>query len=181
MPSGVAEKVGDCIGSRVIVGMEGRDRGGYRMVQWKCDCGAEGSSGLKAFRKTLNCPSCRPGNLPHPIIHGHAGRVGRSRLYDCWANMMQRVRGTGSERNKRWYAGINVCREWEKFEGFRDWALACGYEPGLSLDRLNPLGNYEPSNCEWVTRNENSRRALAEMRRLAAIGRQVELQRQLKG
>jgi hypothetical protein len=72
--------------------------------------------------------------------------------------MMQRTRGTGSPRNRRWYAGVKVCDQWQTFEPFRDWALANGYEPGLSLDRKYTCRDYEPRNCEWVSRSENSRR-----------------------
>jgi hypothetical protein len=73
--------------------------------------------------------------------------------------MMGRTRAKAG-RNARWYAGISVCPEWQKFEGFRDWALANGYREGLSLDRIFVWGDYEPGNCEWVTRSENSRRAV---------------------
>lgn len=179
-------KVGDRFGKREVTGfLLERDPEGQRRVTWRCDCGTMGICTLKSLRHTQSCKRCYKPSGGKPT-HGHAKRGldgkknGRTHLYDAWANMMQRVRGTGSERNKRWYAGIDTCPEWKKFEGFRDWAIANGYEPGLSLDRLNPLGNYEPSNCEWVSRAENSRRALAEMRRLAAIGRQIELQQQLK-
>ena len=44
---------------------------------------------------------------------------------------------------------------------FRRWSMAHGYEPHLSIDRINPSRNYEPSNCERVTREENSRRVHA--------------------
>ena len=59
-------------------------------------------------------------------------------------------------RNK----GIRVCKEWEEsFNAFREWALANGYREGLTIDRLDPDGNYEPGNCHWISRAENSRRA----------------------
>lgn len=48
--------------------------------------------------------------------------------------------------------GIRVCEEWNKsFEPFMDWALSNGYSDELTLDRINSAGNYEPSNCRWVT------------------------------
>ena len=57
--------------------------------------------------------------------------------------------------------GITVCDEWrESFTAFRDWAFGNGYVEGLSLDRIDPNGNYEPSNCRWVTLKDqgNNRR-----------------------
>jgi hypothetical protein len=56
--------------------------------------------------------------------------------------------------------GITVCDEWRNsFTSFRDWALSNGYAEGLSLDRIDYNGNYEPSNCRWVTikEQENNR------------------------
>ena len=47
--------------------------------------------------------------------------------------------------------GITVCEEWRSgFEAFRDWAFENGYQNGLSLDRIDVNGNYEPSNCRWI-------------------------------
>jgi hypothetical protein len=162
MPARRNVNIGDRFGSRVITEiLDSRDAWGQILARWNCDCGASGVTILKALWRTTNCLKCHPGNadsLGHVPVHGQAGK--RTHLYDTWANMMQRVRGTGSERNKRWYAGkgITACDDWQKFEGFRDWAVANGYEPGLSLDRKFATGNYEPNNCEWITRQENSRR-----------------------
>lgn len=57
--------------------------------------------------------------------------------------------------------GVRICAEWSDFAVFRDWATTSGYAKDLTIDRLNANGNYEPANCEWVTRSENSRRAAA--------------------
>lgn len=47
--------------------------------------------------------------------------------------------------------GINVCQEWERYEGFKEWALRSGYKDGLTLDRIDVNGDYEPSNCRWIS------------------------------
>lgn len=52
--------------------------------------------------------------------------------------------------------GITVCDEWKDFLNFYKWAITNGYEKGLSIDRVNNNGNYEPSNCKWSTSYEQN-------------------------
>ena len=51
--------------------------------------------------------------------------------------------------------GITVCEEWHDVLAFEKWAINSGYKKGLSIDRIDSNGNYEPSNCRWVTHKEN--------------------------
>lgn len=54
--------------------------------------------------------------------------------------------------------GIKVCEEWHDFWNFVKWSDSIGGRPnGYTLDRKNVNGNYEPSNCEWVTRKAQNR------------------------
>lgn len=54
--------------------------------------------------------------------------------------------------------GIGVCDEWKNdYISFVNWANENGYKEGLSIDRINNDGNYEPSNCRWVEQTTQSR------------------------
>lgn len=78
--------------------------------------------------------------------------MSHTRLHNIWISMRQRCRTKTCSGYKKYGAkGIRVCKEWEAFENFRDWAIANGYSDNLSIDRIDPKGNYEPSNCRWVT------------------------------
>ena len=57
--------------------------------------------------------------------------------------------------------GIKICDEWlNNPRSFYDWSIKNGYKKGLTIDRKNVNGNYEPTNCRWVTREiqDNNRR-----------------------
>ena len=80
------------------------------------------------------------------------------KLYSIWATMIHRCEDEKREKYKDYGGrGISVCEEWHDTNAFMDWAFANGYEEGLQIDRIDVNGNYEPSNCRWVTPKENSR------------------------
>jgi hypothetical protein len=55
--------------------------------------------------------------------------------------------------------GIRICDEWLRNKNsFFIWAINNGWTLGLCIDRINNNGNYEPSNCQFVTRSTNSRK-----------------------
>lgn len=79
-----------------------------------------------------------------------------TRLYSIWSNMKQRCTNPKLPRYKDYgLRGITVCREWlEDFNYFYEWAMKNGYDDNLTIDRINNDGNYEPSNCRWITNKE---------------------------
>lgn len=98
--------------------------------------------------------------------HNGAG-YSKTRLYMVYSLMLQRTENT-NDKDYRNYGGrgIKVCDEWKKdFMLFRNWAYNNGYDEKApkgkcTLDRINVDGNYEPSNCRWVTSKQqaNNRR-----------------------
>jgi hypothetical protein len=81
----------------------------------------------------------------------------RRRLYAIWYGIKYRCYCKHNKDYKRYGGrGITVCAEWQNsYEAFETWALANGYQPDLCVDRINNDGNYEPGNCQWLTRGEN--------------------------
>jgi hypothetical protein len=86
------------------------------------------------------------------VLHGYSS----TKLYTCWQNMKARCYNKNSERYEHYGAkGIAVCENWLDFINFKNWAESNGYSENLTIDRINPELNYEPSNCRWLTYEEN--------------------------
>jgi len=78
--------------------------------------------------------------------------------YRAWHNMKGRCLNPKDKRYKDYGGrGIKVCDRWlDYFIHFRDDMLAT-WKPGLSLDRIDNDGNYEPNNCKWSTSSEQAK------------------------
>ncbi len=84
----------------------------------------------------------------------------RTRLYRKWKSMHARCANSNS-RTWKWYGGkgIQVDPSWADWETFESWARETGYQEGLELDRIDADRDYSPSNCRWITKRENVKRA----------------------
>jgi hypothetical protein len=91
----------------------------------------------------------RPDNTERNTTHGES----KSRIYRLWASMVDRCRNKERFKLSNYYKyNINCCDEWQKYENFKEWSMSNGYDESLSLDRIDPKGDYSPENCRWTTK-----------------------------
>lgn len=151
-------------GAVTIIRRLGTDAHYNTNVEAKCFCGTVFVTRLKSL-KSGNTSSCgcyrdalrktRNIGQTYTLDHGHATRNGRTDSYDRWANIIQRCENPKNP-GYRWYGarGIAICAEWRNsFESFFKHVGPCP-APGLSLDRIDNDGNYEPGNVRWATITE---------------------------
>lgn len=114
---------------------------------------------------------CKCGNqiivARHHLIFNHTQSCGclsikhnltNTRLFRIWTGMFTRCYNKNSIKYKIYGGrGIIVCKEWQEFEPFYNWSMSNSYKEGLSIDRIDVNGNYEPSNCRWVNMKTQQR------------------------
>lgn len=129
----------------------------------RCSCGEERM--VYAY-DLINGKSKSCGCLRKKILsklkrkHGYTTQTTQHPIYGAWKGMINRCESTNNKAYKHYGGrGIRVCKRWHTFVNFAD-DMAASWKRGLSVERKNNDGNYEPSNCKWATMKEqaNNRR-----------------------
>lgn len=158
------------------IDLEGQRYGRLTVVKWipfderknkrnlwlcKCDCGnyIETNTGKLKTGHTQSC-GCLKDENKNKIgdLNKKYAHFGDKKLYGVYKAMIERCYNQDNPRYKN-YGGrdIKVCDEWLGefgYDKFAEWALSSGREEGLTLDRIDVNGDYEPKNCRWITNQE---------------------------
>lgn len=142
---------GKRFGRLIVIEDVGRKNG---HILWKCECDCGTIKNITAMSLASGkCNSCgclqkeKAGNVNR--THGDSS----TKLFMVWMDMRGRC-NRSTHHAYKYYGekGVSVYKEWdESFICFKDWSITNGYRVGLSIDRIDVDGNYEPSNCRWIT------------------------------
>lgn len=155
----------------------------------RCECGKTKnvrSADLKNGKsKSCGCFQREWAKKTH-TVHG----LYHTRLYKIYAEMKARCL---NKNDKSYFnyggRGIKICDEWlNDFKLFYDWSISNGYDKDAprgecTIERIDVNGNYEPSNCKWISSEQqalnkrnsirltynNSKKTLKELSRVLGI------------
>lgn len=149
---------GMVFGKLTVVCRSGKNNSDSWLWECLCECGGTAlttSSKLKSgHTRSCGCilANYKDGRSSSPVHKAYMGMHTR-----CDKENYHQYEAYGGR-------GITICDEWRSdFWAFHHWALTNGWEEGLTLDRVDVDGNYEPSNCRWATvaeQNDNRRNTL---------------------
>jgi hypothetical protein len=159
-------KANDLTGARfgrlLVVGKSAHKDGKNTHWDYVCDCGNTGhahTARLNGGQRSCGCHT-KEAIGPRSITHGQTVGWKWTTTYRCYRAMIARcIYPSQMYYDDYGGRGIKVCDRWMHGEngmsGYECFVADMGEKPrGLTIDRKNNDGNYEPGNCRWATQSE---------------------------
>lgn len=154
--------VGKKIGRLKVISLDHCNK--FKNPYWLCECECGNKKVIReSLLKSGKVLSCGCLQKKKSTKHG----MRKNRIYNIFEGMKQRCLNNKSAYYHLYGArGIKICDEWlQDRKKFFEWSFENGYKEGLSIDRIDVNGNYEPSNCRFVDiktqmRNKRTKRII---------------------
>lgn len=137
------------------LGIRSNGKRGYMWALFKCPtCNQEIERMKHQGKSQEQCPTCaRKSQIEKVTSHGSR----YTRIYRTWVNMRARCSNPNDSKYHLYGGrGITVCKEWDDFSVFENWAISNGYTDELTIDRINVNQNYEPNNVQFISNQQNA-------------------------
>lgn len=148
---------GQRFGKLTVIKKAKSDKRGEAKWLCKCDCGNI-TIVLSSHIRNYRIRSCGCLFQKNKFLYNskYGNLENYQRLYNIYNGMRARCYNINCSSYKYYGGrGIKICNEWlEDFFKFMQWSISNGYKDDLSIDRIDVNGNYEPSNCRWITMEE---------------------------
>jgi hypothetical protein len=152
------QRIGKQYGYLTIISRDGSDKFRRATFLCRCICGKEVIKSTDYLSKVQGAScgcKCNELRAAAQYKHGQSTRAGSTRLYEVWKGIVARCTNPNNKAYKYYGGkGIKVCDEWRQFETFYADMGEIPFDTA-QVDRIDPNGNYEKSNCRWLSQKEN--------------------------
>lgn len=178
----IKDRTGEKYGRLTALSLVERREDRAHIWRWQCECGAQKDISIKCVRsghtKSCGCLAkevLRSRNMTHGLSKKEA------KTYKTWKDARARCYNENNQDYMNYGGrGIKMSPSWDSFESFFE---CMGPRPaGMTLDRIDTNGDYEPGNCRWAdpktqANNKRTNRKVGELGNLVAVSAESGIER----